>query len=122
MTNGPFMQVSLTAGSRNSGDPQSPRAAIPGDEIVADGGAASLHVRVQCANWIDINRVGIYGHSGGGFMTAAALLVEKSKPNDEEIDAAMSGVLCRCTGYYKIVSAIENATQLKQERIESGAQ
>ena len=37
--------------------------------------------------WIDIERVGIYGHSGGGFMSAAALLV---KPYNEFFKVAVS--------------------------------
>lgn len=38
-------------------------------------------------NWIDIERIGIYGHSGGGFMSAAALLV---KPYNEFFKVAVS--------------------------------
>src|SRR4029077_10065346 len=37
--------------------------------------------------WIDIDRVGIYGHSGGGFMSAAALL---QKPYNEFFKAAVA--------------------------------
>jgi len=43
----------------------------------------------------------------GTIMTARWLLVENPKPNRDEIRDALSGNLCRCTGYKKIVDAIE---------------
>jgi len=54
-----------------------------------------------------------------GFCTPAmilsgkALLDENPRPSREEIRKAISGVLCRCTGYEKIVDAIEE-TSLRQ--------
>ena len=39
------------------------------------------------------------------------LLDEIKKPGKEEIKEAISGNLCRCTGYYSIVAAIEQAAQ-----------
>jgi len=39
------------------------------------------------------------------------LLKEKSKPDQDEIRQAITGNLCRCTGYYKIIQAIESASQ-----------
>jgi len=43
----------------------------------------------------------------GMLMSAKALLDRNSKPSREEIREAISGNLCRCTGYSKIVDAIE---------------
>jgi aerobic-type carbon monoxide dehydrogenase small subunit (CoxS/CutS family) len=45
-----------------------------------------------------------------GFLIAThALLQEKAKPSREEIQEALSGHICRCTGYVKILAAIEAA-------------
>jgi isoquinoline 1-oxidoreductase alpha subunit len=42
-------------------------------------------------------------------MTAAALLADKPKPTDAEIDAAMTGNVCRCGTYLRIRQAIHLA-------------
>jgi aerobic carbon-monoxide dehydrogenase small subunit len=44
----------------------------------------------------------------GMILTASSLLNQKSNPAEEEIRAALSGNLCRCTGYQKIVEAIQS--------------
>ena len=47
----------------------------------------------------------------GLLMSAKALLDEKPKPSVEEIEEAIAGNLCRCTGYFQVVEAIEAAIQ-----------
>ena len=49
----------------------------------------------------------------GQIMTAAALVEKNGRPSDAEIDAAMSGVLCRCGTYQRIRHAIHQAAKLK---------
>lgn len=47
----------------------------------------------------------------GFLMSADMLLTEKQTPDQDEIKQAITGNLCRCTGYYKIIQAIEAASR-----------
>jgi carbon-monoxide dehydrogenase small subunit len=47
----------------------------------------------------------------GMMMTATALLARNPKPTEEEIRQAISGNLCRCTGYVNIVKSIQYAAE-----------
>ena len=48
----------------------------------------------------------------GMILSAKALLDEKKDPSEEEIRKALSGNLCRCTGYVKIIKAVQKAAAL----------
>jgi aerobic-type carbon monoxide dehydrogenase small subunit (CoxS/CutS family) len=45
-------------------------------------------------------------------MSAKALLDRNPKPTEAEVRAALSGVLCRCTGYTSIVNAVLEAASV----------
>lgn len=51
----------------------------------------------------------------GMVLSAKALLDKNSKPIREEIRESISGNLCRCTGYEKIIDSIERASELIQK-------
>lgn len=60
------------------------------------------------------------GYCSPGFLLAAKELVDKKpKPSREEIKEALSGNLCRCTGYIKIYEAVElAAARMRGEAME----
>lgn len=49
--------------------------------------------------------------TGGMLMTARNLITETPRPSESEIRAALSGNLCRCTGYVRIVEAVARAAE-----------
>jgi isoquinoline 1-oxidoreductase alpha subunit len=51
----------------------------------------------------------------GQIMAAVALLKKVPKPNEEQIEAAMSGNICRCGTYPRIVKAIRRASEASHE-------
>ena len=87
-----------------------PVGAVAGKKIttIEGVGATPLGQKVQEA-WIaeDVPQCG-YCQSGQ-IMSAVALLSTTAKPNDADIDTAMSGNLCRCGTYNRIRKAIHRA-------------
>lgn len=51
----------------------------------------------------------------GMMMSSVALLQDKPEPSEEEIRWALSGNICRCTGYMNIVKAVQYAAQKMKE-------
>jgi isoquinoline 1-oxidoreductase alpha subunit len=85
-----------------------PVAAIANREVTTiEGISKEGKHRVQLA-W-DKESVPQCGYcQSGQVMSAVALLREKPKPTDQEIDNAMSGNICRCGTYYRIRKAIKS--------------
>ena len=65
--------------------------------------------------WIDQDVPQCGYCQSGQIMAAAALLRENSSPTDEDIDEAMTGILCRCGTYQRIRAAIHLAAKAKGE-------
>jgi len=89
-----------------------PVSAVAGRRIttIESIGATRIGATLQEA-WaaLDVPQCG-YCQSGQ-IMSAAALLAAKKSPSDADIDAAMSGNVCRCGTYNRIRSAIKQAAR-----------
>ena len=88
-----------------------------GAEIVTVEGLAEgdrLHPVQQA--FIDTGAVQCGYCTPGFIISVKALLDRTMKPTQEEIEEAVSGNICRCTGYTKIVDAIQIAAQRLQAR------
>ena len=85
-----------------------------GDQAVTtiEGLSSDRSHPVQQA-WLEIDVPQCGYCQPGQIMSAAALLAQNAKPNDEQIDAAMSGNICRCGTYPRIRAAIHRAAELK---------
>ena len=59
--------------------------------------------------WLELEVVQCGYCQSGQIMSAAALLKDTPKPTDSDIDAAMSGNVCRCGTYHRIRAAIKHA-------------
>jgi isoquinoline 1-oxidoreductase alpha subunit len=71
-------------------------------------GATPLGAALQEA-WLNVNVPQCGYCQAGQIMSAAALLQANPKPSDADIDAAMSGNICRCGTYTRIRAAIKQA-------------
>jgi isoquinoline 1-oxidoreductase alpha subunit len=77
-------------------------------EGLSTGQADRVSRAVQDA-WTRLDVVQCGYCQSGQIMSATALLRGKKKPTDKEIDAAMSGNVCRCATYVRIRAAIKDA-------------
>src|SRR4030088_763436 len=76
-------------------------------------GATPTGAQVQKA-WLDLEVIQCGYCQSGQIMSAAALLASTPNPDDSDIDAAMSGNICRCGTYVRIRAAIKQAASGRQ--------
>jgi len=91
---------------------QTPLSAIKqGADITTIEGLKTREGGALQAAWqkLDVPQCG-YCQSGQ-IMSAAALLAKKKRPTDADIDAAMTGNICRCATYVRIRAAIKEASR-----------
>ena len=93
-----------------------PVNAVAGRKVTTiEGLSADRSHPVQKA-WIELDVPQCGYCQSGQIMSAAALLAQNPQPTDADIDAAMSGNICRCGTYQRIRAAIHRAAQLQGGR------
>ena len=94
---------------------QVPVSAV-GDQPITtiEGLSADRSHPVQKA-WMELDVPQCGYCQSGQIMSASALLAEKPRPSDADIDAAMSGNICRCGTYQRILAAIRRAAEIKAD-------
>jgi aerobic-type carbon monoxide dehydrogenase small subunit (CoxS/CutS family) len=97
-----------------------PLSAVEGRSVTTiEGLSADRSHPVQKA-WLEIDVPQCGYCQSGQIMSAAALLKTKPNPTDADIDAAMSGNICRCGTYRRIRQAIHRAAELLPIRTQMG--
>lgn len=92
-----------------------PLAAAEGREVTTIEGLAPDTSHPLQQAWMELGVPQCGYCQSGQLMSAAALLVEKPAPTDADIDAAMSGNICRCGTYARIRAGIKLAAARKQD-------
>ena len=90
---------------------QTPMSAVADRSIVSIEGLSPNQSHPVQRAWIAGNVAQCGYCQVGQIMQAAALLAEKPRPTDAEIDAAMAGNICRCGTYQRIRAAIKSVAE-----------
>ncbi|MEJ6744488.1 MAG: (2Fe-2S)-binding protein [Porticoccaceae bacterium] len=84
---------------------------VANQEITTIEGLETVEGLAIQAAWDDLSVVQCGYCQSGQIMSASALLAYNAMPNDDDIDAAMSGNICRCGTYGRIRAAVKQASQ-----------
>jgi isoquinoline 1-oxidoreductase alpha subunit len=88
-----------------------PLSAVAGRQVTTIEGLSSPSAKAVQAAWIALQVPQCGYCQSGQVMSASALLEKNAAPTDADIDAAMSGNICRCGTYARIRAAIHSAAQ-----------
>ena len=86
-----------------------PLSAVEGKKITTIEGIASKGLHPVQQAWIELDVPQCGYCQSGQIMSAVALLTKNKNPSDADIDAAMSGNICRCGTYQRMRAAIHKA-------------
>ena len=87
-----------------------------GQQVVTiEGLAEKINHPLQKA-WLELDVAQCGYCQSGQIMSAAVLLRENKNPSDADIDAAMSGNICRCGTYLRIRDAIHRAAEIQHKK------
>ena len=89
-----------------------PIALVAGKSVTTIEGLSNPVGRAVKKAWVDIDVPQCGYCQSGQIMSATALLSTTKKPSDDDIDAAMSGNICRCATYLRIRKAIHRAAEM----------
>ncbi len=92
-----------------------PLAAAEGKRITTIEGLSRDRSHAVQRAWLELDVPQCGYCQSGQIMSAAALLASNPAPTDADIDAAMSGNICRCGTYPRIRKAIHRAAELARE-------
>lgn len=87
---------------------------VEGSEVTTIEAVSGKAAEAVQTAWEKLDVVQCGYCQSGQVMSAVALLSENSKPTDEDIDAAMSGNVCRCATYVRIRAAIHEAAKMME--------
>ena len=94
---------------------QLPVTALEGRSVTTVEGLSPDGAHPLQRAWVEFSVPQCGYCQSGQLMSAAALLADKPDPSDDDIDAAMSGNICRCGTYNRIRAAIHRAAELQRE-------
>lgn len=88
---------------------------VAGRKVLTIEGLAADADQPLLRAWTTLNVAQCGYCQPGQIMAAAALIAHRPQPSDEDIDLAMTGILCRCGTYPRIRSAIHLAIKLQRD-------
>jgi aerobic-type carbon monoxide dehydrogenase small subunit (CoxS/CutS family) len=90
-----------------------PASSAAGKQVTTIEGLAPRTDHPLQQAWIELDVAQCGYCQPGQIMSAAALLAQKPRPTDADIDAAMAGNICRCGTYQRIRAAIHRAAAIQ---------